>query len=1166
MKRQVLSKILALFSVSIAFSQDIPRVSPPSPTASSLAQYSNVPVSNYTGVPNISIPLYNVKSGEIEMPISLSYHSSGIKVSQEASSVGLGWALNAGGVITRSVNGVDDLKPIYGYVFLDDLPSSDADIPVNIDANHHNYVDTFKGVRDGQPDMLYYNFLGESGKMIFGKKQPGNNKIECIPIKQTNIKFFYDIDRKEWEVTDGNGWKYYFFVQETSRNYSSSDVEPNDYAIGYTEDGKYLYNINRLDKYQVNISHLEHFISSWFISKIITPKGDSIMFEYDKESGYRSISQMNYYERESYYAEYYFSETRYDNLWHGYLTEKKQNISANMQFSENINLKKITFNSGYIEFKTSDREDLRQHKQAIYYPKAQKIESFEVFDLNAKSIKKIEFNYSYFNGERTGENKENYWRLKLDNVQESFYDKLSNSYLKNPPYAFIYNNTKLPAKTSSSIDYWGYYNGIDNENVKLYTDVTSQLFNNNGQYNYINNPIVIQNPTTLMTSKYFRPLQIECDKSSSSSWFPFLTGAYREPDSIMMKASILTEMKYPTGGGIRFTYEPNTYEPPTDVDFYRNELNKLYVYHEGFGNADVKEFTLNYHSSVKIDCNIRDISTSNEVSKIDALIENSSGADVIRFKPSSIQGDDFRSNVQLVLPPGTYRLYAKTNASTSMVEINMNVEFIQQFPALNKIGDGLRIKSQEMFDTSGSVKKKRIYSYNTQGTDDWTSGMPMGEIQHFYRYDTNTFPSAMFTASLADSRPFTDEALSRVIIGSSGNSSPLSSSAQGNFVGYSSVSVRDVDESGNNLGRSVYYYANRPDEKGLIKFLGIPLMPHNNNGDLIKEEDYNKNGVLLRRKETEFEKQDLSSILTKGIYTGKIPKSYENEFDPGAFYTGFYRIYSEWWYPEKTIETIFDLNGENPVTSTTNFSYENPLHKNLTKTSTTNSKGQIIISQNKYPQDLQSGKDETSSTTISSMISANFINPVIQSETSVNGNLVKETVNNFDVKSYLDENNVSKNMYLPKNIKNFKGGTTGGYDKKIDFINYGKYGNLTEYMQTDGTPIVYLWGYNEQYPVAEVKNSSLSAVEGTLTLVELNNIKNGTYDQAAMITVLNKIRTSLPAAMVTTYTYIPLVGVSTITDPKGYTTTYSYDSFGRLEFIKDKDGNILSENQYHYKQ
>ena len=53
--------------------------------------------------------------------------------------------------------------------------------------------------------------------------------------------------------------------------------------------------------------------------------------------------------------------------------------------------------------------------------------------------------------------------------------------------------------------------------------------------------------------------------------------------------------------------------------------------------------------------------------------------------------------------------------------------------------------------------------------------------------------------------------------------------------------------------------------------------------------------------------------------------------------------------------------------------------------------------------------------------------------------------------------------------------------------------------------------------------------------------------------------------MITTYTYIPLVGVSTITDPKGNKTTYKYDALGRLVQVKDRDNNILTENEYHYK-
>lgn len=62
------------------------------------------------------------------------------------------------------------------------------------------------------------------------------------------------------------------------------------------------------------------------------------------------------------------------------------------------------------------------------------------------------------------------------------------------------------------------------------------------------------------------------------------------------------------------------------------------------------------------------------------------------------------------------------------------------------------------------------------------------------------------------------------------------------------------------------------------------------------------------------------------------------------------------------------------------------------------------------------------------------------------------------------------------------------------------------------------------------------------------------------------IRTSFPNAMVTTYTHKPLVGITSITDPKGLRTSFEYDSQGRLRMVKDSDGNLLSETEYNYRQ
>src|SRR5437588_10987505 len=64
---------------------------PVSADAASLGKYGSIPVGEYTGVPNVSIPLYTIKSGDLTLPVSLSYHSGGFKVEEMASSVGLGW-------------------------------------------------------------------------------------------------------------------------------------------------------------------------------------------------------------------------------------------------------------------------------------------------------------------------------------------------------------------------------------------------------------------------------------------------------------------------------------------------------------------------------------------------------------------------------------------------------------------------------------------------------------------------------------------------------------------------------------------------------------------------------------------------------------------------------------------------------------------------------------------------------------------------------------------------------------------------------------------------------------------------------------------------------------------------------------------------------------------
>src|SRR6186713_531649 len=138
---------------------DLPNVVPPSPNAAALGKFGDIPVGEYTGIPNISIPLYTMRVGKFQLPISLNYHSGGLKVEEVASSVGLGWALSAGGVITRSMHGAPD-EGAGGY-----LRAYNLTIDTIVRSNALTRAACMGGV-DLQPDLFYYNFAGQSGKFI----------------------------------------------------------------------------------------------------------------------------------------------------------------------------------------------------------------------------------------------------------------------------------------------------------------------------------------------------------------------------------------------------------------------------------------------------------------------------------------------------------------------------------------------------------------------------------------------------------------------------------------------------------------------------------------------------------------------------------------------------------------------------------------------------------------------------------------------------------------------------------------------------------------------------------------------------------------------------------------------------------------------------------------
>lgn len=240
-------------------------------------------------------------------------------------------------------------------------------------------------------------------------------------------------------------------------------------------------------------------------------------------------------------------------------------------------------------------------------------------------------------------------------------------------------------------------------------------------------------------------------------------------------------------------------------------------------------------------------------------------------------------------------------------------------------------------------------------------------------------------------------------------------------------------------------------------------------------------------------------------------------------------------------ETIYTDVGN--VVSKTEYIYNKQSLPSEIKTKT--SDGKTIVESIKYPADLSVAD------VYKNMVSKNMLNFPIKKIRSVDSKFTESITIDYKLfKSF---------FYLPGSVSL---NTTGNSpdDMRITYHDYDKYGNPIYITKDDADKIVYLWSYSGQYLVAEIKGSTYEEVKNALG----KNPEDLSTTTSPDITLINGLRTKLPNAIVTTYTYKPLVGILTATDPRGATTYYEYDSYGRLSLTKDPKEKAIRKNEYNY--
>ncbi|HSC54490.1 MAG TPA: DUF5977 domain-containing protein [Phnomibacter sp.] len=1124
--------LILIFCLKLAVCQNAfstKESTPPSPNVASLFRFSEIPVSLNTGVPDVGVPIYTIKGKQTELPITLQYHAGGVRVTDVASWVGTGWTLNAGGVITQAIRGNRDDRPKGRFNLVPSGVVSDVNNPTGCELKT-----VLEKESDVEPDIFSFSFSGKSGQFFLDKDK------KVIQLHEQKIKIEYiatsnPFQITSWIITDLEGVKYYF--EETEQVVTWSKPTRNGVLLSPGEIGDH--------------PDVEQF--SWMLKKIEQPNAEVIVFNY-----------------ESYTSTDYVLESETKDFHNGPLTVNCYPLpdygyvikNYKMQtILQGKRLQSIVFPGGRVEFLTG------QKRCDLYGDRF--LERIAIYNSTLK-IKEFVLNYKYFVGNTA------YTTLELDCSSSAGPDMGYNPYkdrrlflasiyeadinnVKGGTYVFEYENSiGLPSRHSAQQDWWGYYNGNGYNSLLQNVQPSGQFFDG----------------------------------------IPRQDVFGRGPNLNYAKQGTLKKVTYPTGGSTEFDFELNSSPSPFP-------LGKTYIVHpeqnytcdgqnpdQIIGSFTVNNVSGNATISFKVD---KCVFGPNMISGVGFYVKDEGGA--IYISSTQVNNDLLSSGenrqVSYLFNNGTYTLYSYLPGSIPCSYLLKVLEWREQLAVPdNSDWGGLRIGKISNYDPVSAKSIYKTYEYvksvNGKALSTGYSSVPLDAFRNEYIVRKGFCLYGMADGSLPDGEE------SDVFLMLMSNANYAGS------INYTYVKERSADISNNDIGYSVFEYEQQQDYiirstpsivmrtwmSGHDMYPWPPSYSYSWARSLPKKIEHfvNKGGVYKPVKSTQLNYSNLfvkeitpafvSAFTLKSTYP--IGSSCPSTSMSIPTYEGYrYNTYSLWSsYKFLDSEVTEETDANNNVLTTTKtyeYSQQNFLPSKIT---TNNSNASSNVKIVKYPCDYSDiSSSDNVSAGIKSLASAYVLSKPIEIVLQrINSGLTKTVsaefysfhANNLQPAiAFGLESNTGLSNFTISTVQNGAVTKDTRYSDRVLFNLYDTKYNLLEQQKAYDIKETYLWGYAGQYPIAKVVGSSYAAVSSVITQAQIDAAVS---DDASLRTLLNNLRTDARTkqAFTTTYTYKPLVGITSETDLNGRITYYEYDAFNRLDKIKDHNNNILKKYCYNY--